>query len=380
MKTCLHVIGVLLFLLNEGCREKYDPELKNADLNYLVVEGIIISGGHTKTTIRLSRTSPLSERAKVMMEKDARVTISVTNGNEYLLIQEAAGVYVLENADLPVSGYCRLRIITAEGKEYVSENILVNSSPPITEIGYYIKREDALICLNTRGDEKQSRYYQWLFEGTYEYRSQYLLSREFHPEDSSLRSITEAEQENLMQCWKEDPQTKILIGSSAGLKENLIFQAPLHVIPGHDIRLAVRYSMLVKQYAMPQEAYDYWSNVRKVTEELGDIFGTLPSEIKGNIRCVTSPDEPVLGFVYASTETTMRKFFSKPESWRYRFDCANLDSLLRIDNKDTIAYYYGPDRGGQFVLTDKGNQLAYGRSCVECVLRGGTNTKPSFWP
>ena len=55
----------------------------------------------------------------------------------------------------------------------------------------------------------------------------------------------------------------------------------------------VRFSTLVRQYPLDQEAYNYWLTVQKNSQSLGGLFDLQPSQIRGNIHGVTNPNDVV---------------------------------------------------------------------------------------
>jgi hypothetical protein len=75
----------------------------------------------------------------------------------------------------------------------------------------------------------------------------------------------------------------------------------------------------VKQYALNQEAFAYWQNIKKTTEQLGSIFDAQPSQFKGNIHSLTDSTEPVMGYVSASSIETKRIFVTSEDvkPWYY---------------------------------------------------------------
>jgi hypothetical protein len=66
--------------------------------------------------------------------------------------------------------------------------------------------------------------------------------------------------------------------------------------------------MRLYQYAITEDAFKYYEDLKKNTEGLGSIFDPQPSLTTGNIRCLSNPAERVLGFVSASTVSA--KIFS----------------------------------------------------------------------
>src|SRR5690606_35363898 len=88
--------------------------------------------------------------------------------------------------------------------------------------------------------------------------------------------------EDVSVCWKYANSSTILLGSSAKLQSAVISEKPLTTIPAGHEKLAKRYSILVKQYAIDKKAYEFYSLMKKNTESLGSIFDPQPSEIRGN--------------------------------------------------------------------------------------------------
>ena len=112
-------------------------------------------------------------------------------------------------------------------------------------------------------------------------------------------------------CWKSQNSSSILLANSLRLESDIINEAPIVLIPESDDRILVRYSILVKQYALSSDAYNFFELMKKNSEEIGSIFSPQPSELRGNIHCVTNPDEYVVGFITSSTVTEKRIFITQ---------------------------------------------------------------------
>jgi hypothetical protein len=138
-------------------------------------------------------------------------------------------------------------------------------------------------------------------------------------------------------------------------------------------RIGVRYSILVRQYAIEKQEYDFLSQMKKNTESLGTIFDPQPSALRGNIRCVTDPDDPVVGYVGASVVREQRIFIRAAP--RFKMTCPTdtipVDSIYFAvpASLPYNAVQRGPSIDSYLVSTPR---------CVDCTLRG-TNVKPSFW-
>jgi hypothetical protein len=176
-------------------------------------------------------------------------------------------------------------------------------SPPIDSVNCD-EKDEKLIDVNTHDDAANTRYYRWEFEETVEYRAVFDSNIEFR--NGELIFITPEEMRYV--CFKYFNSNAILISSSGSLGEDVISQFLLTRIPNDNSKINPRYSILVKQYALTPEAYQYWQIVKQNSEQTGNIFDPQPSQLYGNIRNVNRPDEPVIGFVSASTVSQQRIF------------------------------------------------------------------------
>jgi hypothetical protein len=157
-------------------------------------------------------------------------------------------------------------------------------------------------------------------------------------------------------------------------------EAPIHFIGNGDERLAVRYSILVRQYALDKEGYEFYELMKKNTESLGTIFDAQPSQIKGNISSVADPTEPVIGYITASTVEEKRFFIERAQlDWRFVQFCQS----IRIPNDlDSIrnAYVQGDQIydavfDGPFIAA----YLISDDPCVDCTERDGSTARPPYW-
>jgi len=113
--------------------------------------------------------------------------------------------------------------------------------------------------------------------------------------------------------------------------------------------------------------------MKKNTESLGSIFDPQPSNSTGNIRSLSDPQEPVIGYVGVEEVKSKRIFIENrqlPPDWNPLWGKCE---LIKV-NPDSVFFYYGLP---VYFPVDKD----YGtyRYCADCTTRG-TTKKPSFWP
>ena len=163
--------------------------------------------------------------------------------------------------------------------------------------------------------------------------------------------------------------------------QDIVVQYPLTKIQNGSDKMSFRYSILVKQYALSKQAFEYWQLLKRNAKELGSIFGTQPAELIGNIKCTSNPAEPVIGFVSASSVAEKRIFIKNNEltNWDSRSTQTILCTPL-FAPLDSISYYLQTNRDYAPAYFVTNGPLAIAKKvCVDCTLRGGNTNKPTFW-
>ena len=382
MKTVKYGRGILLAMLIVcGCVEPYDPPLNNKDLNLLVVDGFL-NATNDRATVRLSHTLPVKSTDAMPAESGALVWIEDDQGTAFVLTETTNGVY---EGDVPGAGShasYRLSIRTFSNREYVSEFVPVIATPSIDSITYSVNRDGVEFAVTTHDATGTSENYRWTFEETYEYNADFYSTYLFVGEDAVMRPSDEA----IFTCWRTNRSTDLVIGSTKHLKSSIVSKHPVTFLPRNSVKISVEYSLLLRQQALTDEAYDYWLNLERTTEHLGGLFDPLPSEVQGNMRSVTNPSETVIGLFDAGTVTEQRIFVERNDLDReligaYRsglaceLDTIFIEELPQIYKPATylVGAIYGTS--GPFII----GYTSAVRACVDCTTAGGTTEKPPFW-
>ena len=375
---------IILLVLIVGCKEKYVVQVNTPPNGYLVVEGFINVSG--STGILLTRSSGI-DTPRYIPEPGAEVDIQMLNGGNFLLGEDYAGHYSIDGLNLDPTQQYRLHIQTANGKEYISDYAVVKITPPIDSVNWTassnsVSGEQVNIFVSTHDDQSQPGYYQWQFEETWKYHSNYASDIEYQNGALVLRPLEDL----VYTCWRSDLSNSIVIATTEKLTANVIYQFPLTQIPYNSSdKLIDRYSILVKQYALTRDWYEWNQKIKKNTEQLGSIFDAQPSETAGNIHCVTDPTETVVGFVGCTTETEKRIFIDRTEiprgiiSTGYEFcvpdtvkpDPSTYDIIFGGGGVIPVTLLY---KNGALI-----GVLSSTADCVDCRLKGGTTIPPPFW-
>lgn len=353
-----------------SCIEPFSPpEINNVE-SYLVVDGFLNIGGDSSTVI-LRNTQNTNDDSAPVTEPGAIITAESESGESYPFVEIGDGVYKLPPVNASAATKYRLAIRRINGREYVSEYVQVSITPPIDSVSYKLDQGQnaMLVYVNTHDLNSNSRFYRWKFEETYEYRSAYYsgLERDFN----KMEVISRVEDVSL--CWRTLESKDIKLGSTVKLTDNIIKDLPVNVIRVETNKLLFKYSILVKQYALSREAFEYWTDLAKTTQGTGTLFDPQPSQVTGNIKCKTDSRELVFGYFSASTEATKRIFINeKLGTYPACFPPDTLEIADAFNTTGVLLSYYQDPMG-------KLSLLSSSDFCADCRAQGGTTRRPPFW-
>lgn len=391
MKSAIYMLIIAIAAM--GCRKAYSPKPITAAGSYLVVEGVINTGADS-TIIRLSRTVALSSSASLKPENNAIVSIMSDAGAGYTLLETGGGYYRAPGLNAAAAANYRLKIATAEGEAYQSDFVPAKTSPPIDSVYYRVKSDGVRVYADTHDPANDTRYYRWDYNETYQYRSAF-ESYYYHAQIPADTILGRALSDHIFICYRGDISSNIIVNTSAKLTKDVIAQNNIAFIPSTSEKIESRYSILVRQYALTPDAFNYFQQLKKNTEQVGTIFDPQPSELPGNIHCINNPAETVLGYITAGAPAEARIFIDNRDlpNWRAitPYNGCKMDTDLYAkrllhggtENDVAINIYSGveipifeidPFTGPPPILGYSASSVA----CVDCTLRG-TNIRPGFW-
>ena len=374
-KTIVLILGIII----TSCIEKYTPEITDLDINKIVV-----NGGVTDTegfqSVFISRSTDMS-KPRFIPVSNCDVKISDNKGNLFQLYEDANGEYqaYFEQKYLTEGTAFKVDVLTPDGQLISSEYDTLHVSPEIDSV-YYIK-EDILTSnpeyniqgiqfyIDYNGQNTNAKYIRWDLYETYEYHAKYPIqflfdSRGFYEIDPPDYS------KNV--CWATKRVLIIFTLSTNNLAENKYLKYPLHYVNNKTQRLAYGYSLLVKQYSLSEQAYNYYQQLQLNVNNEGGLYDTQPFQIEGNLSNVSNPNKIVLGFFYAGGVKLKRTFIHPIEELPMEFNhmctptkIVKYQMLLAMKDDYPLVIL-----DGYLLLPD----------CYDCTVRGGTLTKPDFWP
>jgi len=390
--------AVALFFIVSSCVQEYTPKLTTSE-QQLVVDGKI-SNFPGPYTVKLSSSSDLNDLTETPVTS-ATVVIVDLDGNQETLTETSPGIYKTSiNGIQGVVGQSyKIKIDLSNGKHYESkfEEIL---SPVGVENVYAeegVQEAQNNIESDVQGfqfyvDSKQASssktYFYWQIEETYEYHSDYRIVYYYDgsPNDSTLLNplgfSSVENRDTLFYCWKTQLVPELFSFSTEYLSTPTVSKFPIHFVPFRDERLQFKYSILVKQYTISEDAYIFLDKLKQQNSNQDAMFSSQPFQIRGNVSNTEDQTEPVLGYFMAMAGTNGPRVFTQAPSGTY-FDRTKCDPEISIS---TIQYIIATTPSSElplyFTLVELGAPLvlAYVRQdCLDCERQGGIALKPEFW-
>lgn len=383
-----------------GCKKPYNPPAVSSSKSYLVVEGVLNSGADS-TIIKLSRTVNLSGKTTFNPVTGSTVTVESDQNNTYPLQELGRGRYGIAGLSLDSTRNYRLKMLVS-GEQYLSDYVPVVNAPPVDSVGFDIQGNGIQINVSAHDPKNNTHYYRWDYQETWQFHSNYLSGYVSNGDTVIERNFFTNQ---IYNCWGNDTSSNIVIASSAALSKDVISNAPVTFVSSASEKIGTKYSILVRQYGLTGEAYNFWKNLKSSSEQLGGIFDPQPTEIASNIHAVSNRSERVIGYLSAGRVTSKRIFVedSQLPGWvpanpypecrldSFYFYYKPVGATVAVNQENL---YFNTNKGANpkfalipvqaiVVIAQIGGAKIVGHTgstpeCVDCTLRG-TNKKPAFW-
>ena len=364
-----------------GCKDAYISPYRSPATGYLVVEGYI--SGNSATQFTLSRSVPLPGSTSLPKETGASVEVDGTDGSVYRLSEIGNGVYSDTNAlPLTTAAHYQLRIKTLGGGEYLSDTVPFKPTPPIDSVNFVQNGDNSVtIYVNTHDPTNNTRYYQWNWDQTFEYHS---AEESLYYWDKPLDSVLlRPDTAQVFKCWLSGSSGSILVSNSTKLAQDEIYLQKVNTIPPNDVQLSVLYTILVRQYALTVDGYNFLSLMQQNTESLGSIFDAQPTALKSNIHSLTNPSEVVIGYVSAGTVQQYRLWIARDQILSTFVEKCDIDDgFIAMGDTNGYKIYFGSVYSPVTQGVEKGvfGYTTNYTDCLVCTFHGGTNQAPNYWP
>lgn len=392
---CVFVLSISLF----SCLEPYDVNV--SDYEDLLVVDALITDEAKNHRVYLSRSVPnLDETPEV--ESGALVVITDENNVEEVLTEISPGVYETDQLQFVarIGGTYTLSIITRNGDKYRSSPCTILPVTNIDNVHFKAGKEwnsdktTELLGINILVDGRafEGGYVRWMYDEDWKFRTPFPSRMRY---DYSIDDWEYILPENNI-CWKDNESDEVVIHSFSNQNQPDIKNWKVCFVPSETTdKLTVRYSINVKQLSISQDEYEFWNKLKISTEGVGDVFGTQPFSISGNITNIADDKEPVLGYFQTGSVVSKRIFINRKEITEMGLPVFRYDQGCRLDTikVDGMAYTSALEIYEKLVLTGAYSlfdavyaETGFGISgllltnpvCSDCTLTGESQ-QPDFW-
>jgi hypothetical protein len=375
------MLYILTLMVLSACIEPFELENNGYD-RLLVVDGNL-NNGPGPYVVKLS-TSASIDRISYQPLTDCVVEIIDGADNSYLLSEIQAGQYETDSAAFigQVGQSYQLRITTPDGKNYASS---IDSIKPAVEINnVYAEYEEKTVFdspilrygyqfyLDATLPENEDQFLLWQLTSTYRFSADFKI---FYYYDGSVKPFPK--EDSLYYCYKTERVPGIFTLSTKALSSPEIKRKKLHYVDTRTKALTLRYSLLVNQYVVNEDAHDYWNSLNEINQSQGAVFAQQPYQVRGNIICTSDTTENVLGYFTVAGLSQKRVFVKwNDEYWAYP-ECV-------ITDVEMMAYadiFRSRPSQWPILITQSaaGARAVVGQYCIDCRTTGAQLEKPSFW-
>ena len=377
-----------IILAVSACVYPFEPEIRGED-GRLVVEGDIHIGN--VSTFNFSRVypldlesttySPIMVNGYIEGEDGTHVESVSAPASDYMSYYYGISTVTFDTTTLPTDQKYRLHFQdTQSGTVYESDWIEVNPAPVIDDLSYILDgdRGELNVALSMHCNGRS--HFRWHYYEEWEYHARRWTNYYYDPKEKKIKEYEDGA--NTYYCWNTYNSPSIKIFSTADQVEDRFVDLEFHRIGRNDNRLQILYHIKVYLEALDEEAYRYWQNIKQNSQNQGTIFSPTPSQMTGNIHCVTDPSVMVIGYVGAAVQAEADMFYDDMAERFYRDPYKDEIEVKELDPSEFQLYY---DSGYNVleVIEDIGAPTIYQWvkvSCVDCRKAGGTKNKPAGWP
>ncbi len=293
------ILSILCAFFGASC-------IDEVKLNQEAIETkLIVDGAITNAVgpyrVSLNYSLPYTQTGITSGVSGATISIVEEGGKTTPMKEISTGFYETDSAALrgQVGKSYYLKIRTGNGRTYQSnpEKIL----PPIPIDTFKVafntnirETRPFTVSIKTKDPIEKGNFYRWKWT---HYDSISICRSTFSKDESGSYNYKVP---CCQKCWEITPcKGCIEIGSDALINgkyiEPLIARLPFES--------KNPYFIILEQYSVSKEYYQYWQMIQTQINNSGGIFDNAPAQIQGNLVNVDNPKEQVLGYFSASGVT-----------------------------------------------------------------------------
>lgn len=429
MRNILAILTVFIF---NSCIEEMDTlVLDQSGLpNILIVEATVTDELKYQE-VRLSRLDSLLDLELdtvfnpfipvrnidadlVNWEQNARVSISVSNGNTISFSESSPGTYRSNQIFAAEDGLeYQLNISTNDGKDFSSKSMKVEGKSTISNI--YAERmlsdtgEPGVgIFVDTERVEGNANNLRFTYDETYKIIAPNWAPLKFQltdydpcalPVTYNLELVEQTEETRI--CFGTESSDEVIQNELELTNDGNLTKFMVNFISQQDYKISHRYSIEVNELVSSAESYGFYNQLKNFSQSNSLFSQVQPGSLGGNITESNGSQDGVIGFFDVVSVSKSRMFFNYEDFFpgeplpEYPVDCGlhsspeshvsfcaigmtpNLcpQSIIERVDLGTITYV---GVNGSNLGTCPGPYLYVASPCGDCT-RLGSNVIPDFW-
>jgi len=393
------IIGpAIMMILFAGCIERYHPEKDELKSGTLVINAHL-TNQPGEQVIEISRSASLNYPSFDPVSGSLAEVIR-EDGEVMVFSESEPGYYkaILDESFLQTGSSYMVHVITPDENEYESAFDKLRPVPAIDSLYYEVEtnsfasESDTIsgirFYLDFTYDNEDYEYIRWDLTETYEFHNSVDLEYYFLDLDHVLKPVPDTSIYQI--CYITNELLQIHSMSLGSLDFGYYIKKPFSFVPNdeQEQKLHHKYSLLVKQYSLGEEAFYYWNELKKNSQEQGWLFDRQPALLESNIRNVNDENEFVLGFFSMAGMVEKRAFAIKPDGLDlkpYKNQCYPRD--IEFDPTEPIywrvGYKYPYDPAPLYFTKPRESVFPLRRmnkACVDCrEYKNSTDIPPDFW-
>ncbi len=304
MKKTIPATLLLLSLLFARCISEINLDI-DSNRTWVNVDGLVTDSLQVQT-IKIKRSAVIGVGNDNILPPVEGCAVKVLDdaGQSFDFTETEPGVYTREMQGLPGRAY-QVEVKMPDGKTILSRPSVLVEAPPLLPITAEITEKTIIgangratttnqlsLGMNTElGAVSQRPYLRWRATGEYEFKENFPMA---------LSTKTCYIKNNL-------DFNNIKIFDPNELEGTTLTNEPF-LNTAFDYRFADQYCFHLFQYAISEEEYRYWEQMRDIVTIDGSLFDPPPGTVQGNLYDSNDPDELILGYFSVSGVAYRREF------------------------------------------------------------------------
>ncbi len=347
MKNIPFVFILIFPWLLAGCIDAIKLDI-DTNRQWLVVDGQVTDSLQVHE-IKLNYSAIIGVGADDLKTPAPGATVRVVDntGESFDFPESSPGVYSRLMQGVVGKAY-HVEVRMPDGKAIISRPAVLKKAPPLLPATARVTQEliisqtgrnlyDNTFFLEMNADVSglpEKPYLRWRASGEYEFGEDYpgIVDRKI--------------------CYVKNTidNNNIKIFDTNSLAGDVLVNEPFLSMK-YDYRFAFQYCFHLFQYAISEEEYTYWQNVRNIVNIDGSLFDPPPGTVKGNVYNPDDPEDVILGYFSVAGVTYRRQFTNAIQ--------------LGVSSPPRCAW--------------RPNQQQY-QECRDCLtIKRSTTTRPDYW-